>query len=208
MSKPEISAEILLEFWKKKRAGWCTFLPEDVPLNPLRWGWVFFISCLQNNFRKNPQVESKFCRSLLTTKFVDVAPIGVVINIWNLSWPCNPIWDKWNGSSQTPCPCRTCPTKIWRPPSPCPTCPTKIWRPPSPCPTCPTYSNLSRLVPFGCTTCPFPTLFSEVFFWVSHCHSIFRKKNLNEKFVSKYYHVGEGTSNKYTTNKFPRKNRR
>jgi len=51
----------------------------------LRWGWVFFISCLQNDFRKDPQVEPKFCRSLLTTKFVDVAPIGVVINIWNLS---------------------------------------------------------------------------------------------------------------------------
>jgi len=111
--------------------------------------------------------------------------------------PCSPIWDKWNGSSgQTPCPCPTCPTNIWRPPSPRPTCPTKIWRPPSPCPTCPTYSNLSQLVPFGCTTCPFPTLFSEIFVWVSHCHSIFRKTFLNEKFVSKYYHVGEGISNK------------
>jgi len=51
----------------------------------VRWGWVFFISCLQNDFRKDPQVEPKFCRSLLTRKFVDVAPIGVVINIWNLS---------------------------------------------------------------------------------------------------------------------------
>jgi len=54
------------------------------------------------------------------------------------SRPCSPIWDKWNGSSgHTPCPCPTCPTKIWRPPqeSPCSTCPTKIWRPPSPCPT-------------------------------------------------------------------------
>ena len=31
--------------------------------------------------------------------------------------PCSPIWDKWNDSSgQTPCPCPTCPTKIWRPP--------------------------------------------------------------------------------------------
>jgi len=64
--------------------------------------------------------------------------------------PCSPIWDKWNGSSgQTPCPCPTCPTKIWRPPSPCSTCPTKIWRPPSPCPTCPTTPtcpNLSHLV--------------------------------------------------------------
>jgi len=47
----------------------------------LRWGWVFFISYLQNDFRKDPQVEPKFCRSLLTTKFVDVTPIGVVINI-------------------------------------------------------------------------------------------------------------------------------
>jgi len=63
--------------------------------------------------------------------------------------PCSPIWDKWNGSSgQTPYPCPTCPTKIWRPPSPCSTCPTKIWRPPSPCPTCPTTPtcpNLSHL---------------------------------------------------------------
>jgi len=41
--------------------------------------------CLQNDFRKVPQVEPEFCRSLLTTKFVDVAPIGVVINIWNLT---------------------------------------------------------------------------------------------------------------------------
>jgi len=49
----------------------------------LRWGWVFLISCLQNDFRKDPQVEPKFCRSLLTTKCIDVAPIGVVINIWN-----------------------------------------------------------------------------------------------------------------------------
>ena len=38
------------------------------------------------DFRKDPQVEPKFCWSLLTTKFVDVAPIGVVIKIWNLSW--------------------------------------------------------------------------------------------------------------------------
>ena len=53
----------------------------------LRWGWEFFISCLQNDFHKDPQqVEPRFCRSLLTTKFVDVAPIGVVINMWNLSW--------------------------------------------------------------------------------------------------------------------------
>jgi len=41
----------------------------------LRWGWVFFLSCHQNDFCKDPQVEPKFCRSLLTTKFVDVAPV-------------------------------------------------------------------------------------------------------------------------------------
>ena len=123
--------------------------------------------------------------------------------------PCSPIWDKWNDSSgQTPCPCPTCPTKIWRPPSPCPTCLTKIWRPSSPCPTCPTFSNLSQLVPFGCITCPFPTLFSELFFWVSQCHSIFRKTLLNEKFASKYYHVGEGIIRVGITNKFSRKDRR
>jgi len=48
-----------------------------------RWGWVFFMSCLQNDFRKDPQIEPKFsgCRSILTTKFVDVAPICVVISI-------------------------------------------------------------------------------------------------------------------------------
>jgi len=40
MSKPEISPEILLEFWKKEKIGSCTFRPEDLPLNPLRWGWV------------------------------------------------------------------------------------------------------------------------------------------------------------------------
>ena len=52
----------------------------------LRWGWVLFISYLQKDFRKDPRVERKFCGSLLTTKFVVVAPIGVVISIWNLSW--------------------------------------------------------------------------------------------------------------------------
>jgi len=38
--------------------------------------------------------------------------------------------------------------------------------------------------------------FPELFFWVSHYHSIFRKTFLNEKFASKYYHVGEGINNK------------
>jgi len=70
--------------------------------------------------------------------------------LWNFPRPCSPVWDKWNVSSgQTPCPCPTCPTKIWGPPSPCSTCPTKIWRPPSPCSTCPTTPtcpNLSHLV--------------------------------------------------------------
>jgi len=47
----------------------------------LKVGLVFSISCLQNGFRKDPQVEPKFCRSLLTTKFVDVAPVSVVINM-------------------------------------------------------------------------------------------------------------------------------
>ena len=70
-------------------------------------------------------------------------------NMSKCARPCS-LWDKWNVSSgQTPCPCPTCPMKIWRPPSPCSTCPTKIWRPPFPCPTCPTtptYPNLSHLV--------------------------------------------------------------
>jgi len=47
-------------------------------------GWVFFISGLQKDVRKDPQVYPKFGRSLFTTKFFDVAPIDVVINIWNL----------------------------------------------------------------------------------------------------------------------------
>jgi len=51
-----------------------------------------------------------------------------------------------------------------------------------------------QLVP----TCPIwsftNSLFSD-FFFVSQCHSIFRKPLLNEKFSSKYYHVGEGTNN-------------
>ena len=120
-------------------------------------------------------------KSFLHT-FQTISDEATSIQDCNLPRPCSPIWEKWNGSfGQTPCP--TCPTKIWRNPSPCPTCPTKIWKPPSPCPTCPTYSNLSQLVPFDCTTCPFPTLFSELFFWVSHWHSIFRKTLLNEKFV-------------------------
>jgi len=106
----------------------------------------------------------------------------------NFPRPCSPIWNKWTGSSgQTPCPC--------------PTCPTKIWRPPSPCPTCPTYSNLSQLVPFGCTTCPFPSLVSQIFFWISHCHCIFRKTLMNEKFSSKYYHVRESVNNKKISTK-------
>ena len=36
------------------------------------------------------------------------------------------------------------------------------------------------------------SLFSDFFLGSSHCHSIFRKTHLNEKFSSKYYHVGEG----------------
>ena len=54
------------------------------------------------------------------------------------------------------------------------------------------WQPLLQLVPFGCTTCSLPTLFSQIFFWVSQCHSIFRKTLLNEFFSSKYYHVGEG----------------
>jgi len=59
-------------------------------------------------------------------------------------------------------------------------------------------SHLSNVLqPF--TSCPiwlhhlsFPnSLFSD-FFWVSHCHSIFRKTLLTEKLSSKYYHIGEG----------------
>jgi len=60
---------------------------------------------------------------------------------------------------------------------------------------------LWQLVPFGCTTCPFTTLFSELFFWVSHCHSVFRKTLLNEKFASKYYHVEKGINNKQISTK-------
>ena len=29
--------------------------------------------------------------------------------------------------------------------------------------------------PICCTTCPLPTLFSQIFLWVPQCHSIFRK---------------------------------
>jgi len=38
---------------------------------------------LQKDFRKDPQVEPKFCRSFLTSKFVDAALIRVMTNIWN-----------------------------------------------------------------------------------------------------------------------------
>jgi len=53
----------------------------------------------------------------------------------------------------------------------------------SPYTTCSTYSNLCQLVPFGCTTCSLPTLFSQIFPWVSQCHSIFRKTLLFEIFL-------------------------
>jgi len=51
----------------------------------LEVGLGIFHITFQKDFRKDPQVEPKSCRSLLTTKFVDAAPIGAVINIWNLS---------------------------------------------------------------------------------------------------------------------------
>ena len=52
-------------------------------------------------------------------------------------------------------------------------------------PTCP---NLSHLV--------VPLVLSQLsflrFFWVSYCHSIFRKTLSTEIFSSKYCHIGEG----------------
>ena len=122
-------------------------------------------------------------------------------------WPIEPRLhvrsDKWNGSSgQTPCPCPTCPTKIWRPPSPCSTCPTKIWRPPSPYPTnptTPTWPNVSHLVvPLVLCQLSFLRFFQV---WISQCHSIFRKTLLDEKFSSKYYHVGESINDKQISTK-------
>jgi len=44
------------------------------------------------------------------------------------------------------------------------------------------------------------SLFSD-FFWVSQRHSIFRKTLLNEKFSSKYYHVGEGMNDNQISTK-------
>ena len=98
----------------------------------------------------------------------------------------------------------TCPTKIWRPPSPCPTCPTKIWRPPGPFPTCPAYSNFSQLHLFGCTTCPFPTLFFQIFLGFLLSFHFFEKhfwtKSLFQSTVM--------LEREQITNKFPRKDRR
>ena len=91
-----------------------------------------------------------------------------------------PLSDNWTGSAgqrTVHCPGPTLSHLIWIPPYPSPIPSHPIWRPPCPYPTCPTYSNLSQPVPFGCTTCqcPFPTPFSQIFFWLSHCHSTFRK---------------------------------
>ena len=44
------------------------------------------------------------------------------------------------------------------------------------------------------------SLFSD-FFWVSQCHSSFRKMLLNQKFSSKYYHVGEGINDNHISTK-------
>jgi len=44
------------------------------------------------------------------------------------------------------------------------------------------------------------SLFSD-FFWVSECHSIFRRTLLNKNFSSKYYHVGEGANNNQISTK-------
>ena len=90
-------------------------------------------------------------------------------------------------SGQTPCPCPTCPTKIWRPPF-----------------SLSQLSHVLHLVP----TCPiwlyhlsFPNSLSWDFVWVSHWRSIFRKTLSNEKFAPKYYHVGEGMNNKHVSTK-------
>ena len=103
-----------------------------------------------------------------------------------------PLWDKWTGSiGQRPVHCPTLSHLIWRPPCPSSILSRSIWRPPCPCPTYPT-SNLSQPVPFGCTTCPFPTPLFQIFVWVSHCHSTFRKTLLPEMFSPTYHHVREG----------------
>ena len=57
---------------------------------------------------------------------------------------------------------------------------------PYPCSTCPTYLHLSQPVPFGCTTCASPTPFSQMFFFVSRCHSTFRKTLVGTRVIYTY----------------------
>jgi len=146
--------------------------------------------------RTNKCVRNNICKKSVFVVFVRN------INICGrIPRPSSPIWDKWNGSSwQTPCPCPTCPTKISRPPSPCSTCRTKIWRPPSPCHTCPTTPtcpNLSHLV--------VPLVLYQLsflrFFLGFSASFHFSKKLLNERFSSKYYHVGEGINDNQISTK-------
>jgi len=60
-------------------------------------------------------------------------------------------------------------------------------------PTCPNLSHL--VVPLVLSQLSFLSYFGFLI------HSIFRKTLLNEKFVSKYYHVGEGINNKHISTK-------
>jgi len=112
-----------------------------------------------------------------------------------------PLWDKWTCSAgQRPVHCPTLSHLIlshliWRPPYPSPILSHPIWRTPCLCPTCPTYSNLSQSVPFGCTTCPFPTPFAQIFFLGFSLSSHIWKNTFdwNVCFISStYYHVRDG----------------
>jgi len=117
------------------------------------------------------------------------------LSLWKFHGLVVPLWDKWTGSvGQRPVHCPPLSHLIWRPPCLSPVLSHPIWRPPCPRATCPTYCNLSQPVPLGCTTCSFPTPFCQIFVWVHHCHSTFRKSLSTElsRVSSTYYHVGEG----------------
>ena len=95
-----------------------------------------------------------------------------------------PHWVKWRGSAgQTPCPCSTCSTESEDPLVLIPLVPRSSGDPLLPVPLVPTCANLCHLCHLVVPLEPLPTFFSQIFFWVSQCHSIFGKTLLTENFL-------------------------
>ena len=95
---------------------------------------------------------------------------------------------KWRCSAgQTPCPCYTCSTESKDPLVLVPLVLRSSGDPLLPVPLVPLLPTCAICAIWLCRLVvplePLPTLFSEIFFWVSQCHSIFGKTLLTENFL-------------------------